>query len=53
MIEQIEIAETGKKGEEPAQKAWARLGSGESFESVARDFSRDGTLATLEYQIGM
>lgn len=51
-LEQIEIADTTAKAEEKAQKAWAKLGSGESFEVVAKEFGVDGEFATVDYIVG-
>jgi parvulin-like peptidyl-prolyl isomerase len=49
VIEQIEIADTTTKAGKTAQKAWNKLGSGETFTAVAEQYGKDGVFTTIEY----
>jgi peptidyl-prolyl cis-trans isomerase D len=50
IIEQLELE--GSKAKENAEKAWAKLGSGESLNAVAGSFGRDVRLTTIEHKGG-
>ena len=52
VIDFIEVADSGATARTSAQKAWNRLGSGASFESVAATFGRDKTFISTDYIVG-
>ena len=53
VIEQLEIADTTAAAGATAQRVWAKLGSGESLEAVAKEFGKDNTYANINYSMGM
>ncbi|NIA31154.1 MAG: hypothetical protein GWP06_14745 [Actinobacteria bacterium] len=52
IIKVILMADTTVNAGDNAQRAWAKLGSGERFASVAKTFGKDSTFSTMEYIIG-